>query len=316
MGRPSRQSGFMLIAAIVLVVVAAALAVTIALIASTSAGSASDNLQSGQALFVAGSGLEFETRRAAQNLDWYRSSTDPTAASGPQALGQGTFTSSSNFPATKLRQRLLSGTTGPAAVICVYTVNRFPASGTVQIGDDIGAGAGGEFVTYAATTASSASCNNFPAFTGLTRGVSIAGTGPAAVDHARGDVAYAVTTLIDALTASPTCVAPAQLRITDNSKFLDVGTISLDDGGTPGQAEDISYTGSSRSGGVMTLTGLTRLLVSNCFSWPGGGAGGGAPVRPQLVNSTGGSTHDFESLASSTGTVGSTQRTVNQVLQR
>ena len=302
-----RQGGFMLIAAIVLLVVAAALAVTIALIAGTSAGSASDNLQSGQALFVAGSGLEFETRRAAQNLDWYRSSTDPTAASGPQALGQGTFTSSSNFPATKLRQRLLSTASGPAAVICVYTVDRFPASGTLQIGDDIGAGAGGEFVTYAGTTASSASCNNLPAFTSLTRGVLIAGTGVPAVDHARGDVAYAVTTLIDNLAA--TCVAPASLRINDNSKFLNSGTISLDDGGA--NSEDISYATSSRAGGVMTLTGLIRLLTPPCPAWAAG-----APERPQLVNSTGGSTHDFESLASSTGTVGSTQRTVNQVLQR
>ena len=303
------QGGFLLVAGIVLLVVVAALVATMASIAASSGGAATDNLQSGQALFLAGSGLEFETRRIAQNLDWYRSSTDPTAASGPQALGQGTFTSSSNFPATKLRRRLLSGASGLGAVICVYTVDRFPSSGTLQIGDDIAAGAGGEFVTYTATTASSASCNNLPAFINLTRGVLIAGTGVAAVDHARNDIAYAVTTLLDNLAASGTCVAPATLRINDNSKFLNSGTISLDDGGA--NSEDISYANSSRAGGVMTLTGLSRLLGAGCPAWLAG-----VPVRPQLANSTGGSTHDNETLASASGSVGATQRTMSQVLQR
>ena len=178
-----RQGGFLLIAAIILVVVASMLAVTIAMIAATSGSSATDNLQSGQALFLADSGLEFEARRMAQNLDWYRSGTDPTTTSGPQSLGAGTFTTSSNLPATKLRRRLLSGASGPGAAVCVYTIDRFPASGTIQIDDDISAGA--EFVTYTGTTASSASCGNLPAFTGLTRGVLIAGTGAAAANHSR-----------------------------------------------------------------------------------------------------------------------------------
>jgi len=35
------------------------------------------SLQSGQALFVAESGVEFETRNMAQDIDWYRSTVDP-----------------------------------------------------------------------------------------------------------------------------------------------------------------------------------------------------------------------------------------------
>ena len=307
MDRRRRQRGFLLIAAIVLVVVATMLAVTIAMIAATSGSSATDNLQSGQALFLADSGLEFEARRMAQNLDWYRSSTDPTATSGAQSLGAGTFTTSSNLPATKLRRRLLSGASGPGAAVCVYTIDRFPASGTIQIDDDISAGA--EFVTYTGTTASSASCGNLPAFTGLTRGVLIAGTGAAAANHSRDDIAYPVTTLVDPLAISATCVAPATLRITDNTKFLNSGTISLDDGGA--NSEDISYASSSRAGGVMTLKGLTRLLGAGCPAWAAG-----APVRPQLANSTGGSGNDYEAQASAVGNVGSTQRTMNRVLQR
>jgi type II secretory pathway pseudopilin PulG len=308
MDRPGRQGGFMLIAAIVLIVVAAALAVTIALIAGTSTGSAADNLQSGQALFVANSGLEFEVRRMARNVDWYRSSTDPTAASGPQALGQGTFTSFSNFAATKLRRRVV----GASTTICVYTIDRFPTSGTIQIDDDISVGA--EFVTYTGTTASSAACGNLPAFTGIGRGATVGGLTPPQGNHFRDDIAYPVTTLIDNLAASATCVAPATLRITDNSKFLSTGTISLDDGAL--NSEDISYASSTRAGGVMTLSGLKRLLGTTCPAWTGGGGAAGAPVRPQLANSTGGSGNDYEALASSSGTVGNAQRAMIRVLQR
>jgi hypothetical protein len=293
----------LLIAAIILIVVVSALVASIAFITATSGSSATDNLQSGQALFLADSGLEFEARRMAQNLDWYRSTTDPTAASGPLALGAGTFTTFSNFPATKLRRRVVAAT----AAICVYSIDRFSGAGTIQIDDDIAAGA--EFVTYTGTTASSAPCGNLPAFTGLTRGVTIGGTGAAAANHSRDDIAYPVTTLVDPLAISATCVAPAQLRINDNSKFLSSGTISLDDGGA--NSEDISYRTSSRAGGVMTLKGLTRLLGAGCPAWAVG-----APVRPQLANSTGGSGNDYETQASAVGNVGSTQRTMNRVLQR
>jgi hypothetical protein len=295
----------LLIAAIVLLVIVSALVATMGMITGSSGGSAADNLRAGQALFLADSGVEFEARRMAQNVDWYRSSTDPSAASGPQALGAGTFTSFSNFPATKLRRGVL----GTPAVICVYTVDRFPNSGTnyIQIEDDVATGA--EFVSYTGTTTSSGACpGNLPAFTGIGRGATIGTVNTVQGNHSRGDIAYPVTTLIDPLSASAGCVAPATLRINDNSKFLNSGTISLDDGAN---SEDISYATSSRSAGVMTLKGLKRLLGAGCPGWLAG-----APVRPQLVNSTGGSSNDFEALASGTGTVGSDQRALNRVLQR
>lgn len=305
MSRRVRQGGVMLIAAIVLLVVVALLAASISMIVGTSDTAATDNLSAGQALFLAESGQEYEARRMAQNVDWYRSSTDPTTSSGAISFGAGTFATSSKLSATRLRRRLPLATT---SAVCVYSVDRFPASGTIQIDDDIGAGA--EFVQYTGTTTSLAACGNLPAFTGLTRGKVIAGTGPStALDHFRDDIAYPVTTTLDALTNN--CALPAQLRITDNTKFLDVGTISLDDGGTPGQAEDISYTSSTRSGGIMTLTGLTRLLGAGCFSWIVG-----VPVRAQLANSTGGSPNDFEALASSTGSAGNAQRASSRVLHR
>ncbi len=307
MRRRLRQKGVMLIVAIALLVVIALLAATLSMVVGTSEGAAVDNLRAGQGLFLAESGLEYESRRMAQNVDWYRSSTDPTPSSGAISFGNGTFTTSSTLSATKLRRRLLSTASGAGASICVYTVNRFPTSGTIQIDDDISAGA--EFVTYTGTTSSLAACGNLPAFTGLTRGVLIAGTGAGTLNHSRDDIAYPVTTTLDALAVSATCVAPAQLRITDNTKFLDVGTISLDDGGA--NSEDISYKTSSRSGGIMTLKGLTRLLGAGCPAWAIG-----VPVRPQLANSTGGSSNDYEALASSAGGAGSAQRTSTRVLQR
>jgi hypothetical protein len=303
MSRRGRQRGVLLVAAIILLVVVSALVATIAFVTTTSGSSATDNLQSGQALFVAESGLEFEARRIARNLDWYRSSTDPTATSGAQALGAGTFTTSSNMPATKLRRRVVAA----SAVICVYTIDRFPGAGTIQIDDDISAGA--EFVTYTGTTASSAACGNLPAFTGIGRPATVGGITPPTQNHSRDDIVYPVTTLVDPLAISATCVAPAQLRINDNSKFLSSGTISLDNGAA--NAEDISYATSSRAGGVMTLRGLRRLLGAGCPGWAVG-----APVTPQLANSTGGSGADYEAQALAVGTVGGTQRTINRVLQR
>lgn len=307
MDRRRRQRGVLLIAAIILLVVVSALVATMAFVTATSGGSATDNLQSGQALFLAESGLDFEARRMARNVDWYRSSTDPTTTSGPQSLGAGTFTTSSNLPATKLRRRV----SGASVAICVYTVDRFPNTGTnyIQIDDDIGTGA--EFVSYTGTTSSLAACNNLPAFTGIGRGATVGGIGPAAVNHSRDDIVYPVTTLLDNLAASALspCAVPAQLRITDHSKFLNSGTISLDNGAA--NSEDIFYASSSRTGGVMTLKGLTRLLAPPCPAWAVG-----APVTPQLANSSGGSGNDNEALASAVGNVGSTQRTMNSVLQR
>lgn len=298
------QRGFLLITAVVLIVIGALLLSVMVFFAVTGNQSGTGNLQSGQALFLAESGLEYEQRRMALNADWFRSSTDPTASSGPQTLGAGTFIASSNLTATELRKHMDLSTT----TLCVYTVQRFPSSGWIQIGNDMTIDA--EFVSYTNTTSSSAACNSLPAFTGISRGVAINGypASPTSRLHNVGDFVYPVTTLIDALSASATCVAPSQLRITDNSKFLSSGTISLDNGTS---AEDVSYTGSSRSGGVMTLTGLTRLLGTNCVAWAAN-----FPVTPQLSGSSGGSSANQEAQAVATGTVGGTQRTANMTIQR
>jgi hypothetical protein len=297
MHRPSREGGFMLIAAIVLLVVAAALAVTIAMIAGTSAGSAADSLQSGQALFVAESGLEFETRGLAQNLDWYRSTSDPFDVT-TKNLGAGSFTLSASVPATKLRRNI----TGASNVICVYTVDGFPTAGpllALQLDDDLGSG--GEYVKYGGTTASSPTCGNLPAFTAVTRGQTIGVVGTTANVHTRGDRAYPVTTLAVA-TLPNNCTALASIQIVAHSKFLDAGTLDI-------EGEEISYAGSSTSGGNLVLTGVQRCQNGTASA----GHNVGVPVTPMLVD---GVLPDVEAQISSTGSVDNAVRAERKTLQR
>src|SRR4029077_14986587 len=122
---------------------AAALVTTIAFISVTSGSTATDNLQSGQALFVAESGVEFEARNMAQNVDWYRSTVDPITRP-TQNFGQGSFIVQTNLPATLLRARANSGDT----TLTFYPASRFPSPGAtpssticnpcyLQLDDDI-----------------------------------------------------------------------------------------------------------------------------------------------------------------------------------
>ena len=62
-------------------------------------------------------------------------------------------------------------------MVCAYTIDRFPNTGTnyIQIDDDVTTTA--EFVSYTGTTASSGACNNLPAFTGIGRGASVVAMG-------------------------------------------------------------------------------------------------------------------------------------------
>jgi len=298
MDRRRRQRGFLLIAAIVLVVVASMLAVTIALIAATSGSSATDSLQSGQALFLAESGMEYERRCLAQNLDWYQSTTDPIApnatgscatATTTQTLGSGTFTVYANVPATLLRKRIPDSTS--TADICAYTIDRFPASGKIQIDDDLSGS--GEFVSYGAVSASSATCGNRPAFTG------------------RGSVVYPVAQLNTALTSTACTTIPNPFQITDNSKFLSAGTIVLDDG-PGGNHEEIVYNGSSRSAGVMTLSGVSRCQDT-------GGVGPGitwAANQPVTALLDGSVTANNEAEIVSVGAAGGANRTMRETVQR
>jgi len=317
MNRSRRERGFLLIVAIVLVVVASMLAVTIAMIAATSGSSATDNLQSGQALFLAESGVEYERRCLAQNLDWYQSTTDPIApnatgtcatATATQTLGSGTFTVYANVPATMLRKRIPDNTS--TADICAYTIDRFPASGKIQIDDDLSGS--GEFVSYTAVNPSSATCGNRPAFTGIiARGVQVGTVTSTAVSHARGSIVYPVALLNTALTSTACATIPNPFQITDNSKFLSAGTIVLDDG-PGGNHEEIAYGGSSRSGGVMTLTGVSRCQDT-------GGAGPGvtwAANQPVTALLDGSVTANNEAEIVSVGAAGGANRTMRETVWR
>jgi Tfp pilus assembly protein PilX len=300
------QRGFLLAVAIVLLVVGSMLAAAMAYMVGTSGSSASDNLQSGQALFLAESGLEFETRRMAQNLDWYRSTADPFDQT-TQGFGQGSFTVQTNLPATMLRAHANSGDT----TITVYTTNRFPNFNAtpsppttcspcyLQLDDDINGGA--EYVRYTGISGNT--------FTGLTRNLSI-GTTPAHTGTSgarnRGSAVYPVTTLSVALPAN--CTAPANVQIVAHSKFLGAGTLDI-------EGEEISYKNSSNSGGVMTLTGITRCL-DDVTGPPGNTPAShavSAPVTPVLI---GDFSKDYEAQVVPTGTVGNTQRVMNRTLQR
>ena len=99
-----RQLGFLAIVLLMLIVVIAALAVTYAAMLSRNTLSSGSHFGSVRALFEADSGLEYEQRRWAQNLDWYRSATDPNPpVAAAQAFGAGSFAVNSSLPATLVR---------------------------------------------------------------------------------------------------------------------------------------------------------------------------------------------------------------------
>ncbi len=126
----ARQVGFLMIAALVLIVVLVALAAVLGHLLANSTLSSGKHVGSMQALFLAESGLEFDQRRWSQNLDWYRSTTDPNPPAPPaQALGNGTFTVFANLPATKVR----TGFPAAAATLNVFTTARFPTAGILQV---------------------------------------------------------------------------------------------------------------------------------------------------------------------------------------
>ena len=286
------QQGFLMIVAIVLLVVISFLAVTLSSMVAGNALSGANHFGSMQALFEADSGLEFEQRRWAQNQDWYRSATDPSSSTAAaQTLGAGSFTVSSNLPATLLR----TGLAASAVTINVYTTNRFPSSGILQIEEDFTAGA--EFVSYTGMTGNT--------FTGVTRGATVGSVVSTAVPHQRSDTLYPVTTLVDALGAI--CTGPTTFRIAAHPKFLTAGTLDI-------EGEEISYTGSSVSGGNMTLTGVTRCREIIAPAIPASaGHLAGRPVTPVLITGTS-ATQQVEMV--STGTLGNNVRIGRRTIQR
>lgn len=279
------QNGASIIAAVFIIIILAFMGVMFVTMIGTGSFSALNELQSGQALYIAEGGVAFHQRSLAINLDWYRSATDPLSTD-TRSLGAGSFTVSTNLPATKLRTRLLPGGT----TMRVYSTDRFPNAGFLQIGDDVTAGA--EFVQYTGKTSNT--------FTGLVRGLTIGTVATAPSAHARGSAVYPVATLSAGLVSS--CNSPTSFTISANTKFLSAGVIDI-------EGEEIRYTGSSISGGVMTLTGVQR-----CIGSVGPVAhAAGQPVTPLLV---GGDTANYQAEIISTGSVGSAVRVMKKTVVR
>jgi hypothetical protein len=291
-----RQRGYLLLIAAVIIMVAAAMAGVIVTLSSGSAQGGGAHVQSTQAFFVSESGLEFEQRRLAQNVDWYRSSTDPFDASTNSA-GPGSYTVSVNLPATELRTLMTTGSM-TSNVFGGGTANRWPSSGTLLIDDFTG---DPEFVTYSATGATT--------FTLTGRNVTVGTVQGALSTHSRGDPVYPVTTLGVALVANCATV-PSPFTVANIVKLLDYGTITVfhDNAGTV-VSEQLSYAGYSVAGGTRTLLGVQRCQNGTVAI----AASSGDPVTP-LVTNVG--NNDFEVLVNASAGVNSTQRREYKVVQR
>lgn len=289
------QRGFLLITAVILIVVVALLATVITFLTTGNVLSSAGHANSAQSLFLAESGIEYEQRRLAQNLDWYRS-PDPIVTVALN-LGQGTFANNTYLPATKLRTRM-TATSPPAGNdrIQVYSVARFPDAGFLQIEEDLTAGGGGEFVQYTGRD----TVNN--RFTGITRAstVGVITGADGAVAHDRGSAVYPVTTLVDALPNNSNPVA--SLRIMEHPKFLGAGTLDV-------EGEELFYNASSVSGIYRVLTGVQRAQNGTAFV----AHAAGVPVTPTLMD---GATPQYEAEVEATGAVGDTRRLGRRTVQR
>ena len=283
----AREHGFLMMVVLVIVVVLVFLAIAMGYLLANSSLASASHVGAMQALFLADSGLEYEQNRWAKNLDWYRTAVDPDpAAPAAQAVGTGTFVASANLPATLVRTQLVAGGT----TLNVNSTSRFPASGILQLGEDLASDA--ELVRYSGIAGAS--------FTGLTRAQSVGTVTSLASAHAHSSVVYPVTILRTALPAS--CAALVSMQVDAHGKFLSAGTLDI-------EGEEIAYTGSSTAGGLTTLTGITRCLgtitsVSHAI---------GQPVTP--LRQTGDSGH-YQVEIISTGTMGANVRYARRTIQR
>lgn len=282
-----RQGGFLVMAVLVIVVVLVFLAIAMGFLLGNSALGSASHVGAMQALFLADSGLEYEQNRWAKNLDWYRTTVDPDpAAPAAQVVGGGSFVASANLPATLVRTQLLAA----GATLNVYTTSRFPASGILQVGEDLASD--GELVGYSGIAGAS--------FTGLTRAQAVGSATSLASSHPRSSAVYPVTILRTALPAS--CAALASMQVDAHGKFLGAGTLDI-------EGEEIGYTGSTTAGGLMTLTGITRCLGTVSAV----GHAIGQPVTP--VRQSGDSARGQVEITS-TGTVGANVRYARRTVQR
>ena len=287
MSARGREGGFLMMVVLVMVVVLVFLAIAMGYLLANSTLAGSSHAGAMQALFLADSGLEYEQNRWARNLDWYRTAVDPDpAAPAPQSVGTGTFTASATLPATLVKTQLsVAGTT-----INAYTTGRFPASGILQVGEDLLSD--GEYVRYTGIAGSS--------FTGVTRAQTVGTVASLAAAHARSSAIYPVTILRTTLAAS--CAPLTSMQVDANSKFLGAGTLDI-------EGEEIGYTSSSTSGGTMTLTGITRCLGTITSV----GHAIGQPVIP--LRETGDSGRGQAEIVS-TGTMGTNVRYARRTIQR
>ncbi len=304
----SRQRGFLLVTAVVLIVIVAVILTVMLFLGATGNDSSVVHSQSGQALFVAESGLEYERRRLAQNVDWYRATTDPFDGV-TNNFGQGSFTVATSLSATELRTRMNAGSGAITAnVFAGGTGNRWPATGTLMIDEDMNGGAA-EFVTYSSTNANTFSVTaRNQSVNGVLNLTSPAGTGLA---HVRGDRVYPVTTLGAALSNTSCQAIPNPFTVADNSKLLATGTITVFHyNGATIDTEQISYSGYTVSGGTRTLLGVQRCQNGTTQIT----ASAGDPVVSFVANT--GGVDDFEVEVVSTGNVSSTQRVLHKTVRR
>ena len=285
----AQQRGYLLVAAVILIVVVALLAAALSSMLAGNVGTTVNNLGSMQVFYEAESGIEYGRRNLAQDLEWYRTASDPVTLPA-QTLGAGGFTVVKSVPATMLTAA--SGTI--AGTLRVYTTARFPTAGFLQIEDDVSIGSG-EFVQYSGVTANT--------FNVIARSVVIGGVPsviPPVISHGRSSRVYPVTTLATALAAN--CTALASINVAAHSKFLGAGTIDI-------EGEELRYGSSSTSGGTLTLSGVLRCQNTTLAA----AHAVGAPVTPILVDNLG---VDFEAEMVSTGTLGGDSRVSRLTVQR
>ena len=291
LGSNMGQRGFSLIVAVFIIVILGFMGVMFLSMVNTASLSSVNDLQSAQAFSVAEGGVDFAQLALAQNLDWYRSATDPLSTTTLN-LGPGSFTVSTTLPATELSAQVSAASTNP---LRVYTVDRFPAAGGCVRIDN-------EYITYTGVGFNNAICSGQqPCFTGITRGAGACYGGGTQAAHSRGTAVYPAVTLTQAggLTASST----TPFTIGENTKLLGAGTLDI-------EGEEIAYSASSLpSGGNITLTGIQRGMggttkAAHAF---------GAPVTPVLV---GGGSASYSAEVVSTGTVGAGVRIVRKTIQR
>src|SRR6266540_3373521 len=194
--------GVSLIAAIFIIVVLAFMGLMFVSLINISSLTAVNDLQSTQAFSIAEGGIEYGKEVLASYSFWYNFANDPFFLATNQALGNGSFTTTINVPATTVRKSSGAG----ANEIRVFSIDQFPSpGGTIYVGGTVMA------YTSIATDLPKGPRFIFPAAIGTTV---FAGT-----------YLYPIVTLSAGITATDTTIPFAG----NSSKFLQKGTITIDD---------------------------------------------------------------------------------------